>query len=474
MVAKLGQRSRVSFEVKKQVAADQPRPKRAAERFGNEFSSGRGSALRAKALNVTGATAFVSTRALTESEGAGSAWPTGPLSPGDENSPQVGVMQDRLIERGYLDANDVAGYRGRYGSNTEAAVELFQRANGLPPTGVADARTLQRMASTSATWSDVKASRDARVIGTPIGQAGQAPVPTMQTLEPQMHVGTTDAWVRDAPDAELIRQDTLIPAGTTVTVTMPQPEGGAEGWRHVSAEVDGKTITGWVMDGAGGIDRLVGVVDSRLEELGYLAPGTTTNEDAVRNYQLMNGLPATGQLDDETLASMWSSDAMTSTHLRQVVNAQWNHNSPNATSNDCGPTATAMALAAVGLKPIDNDDPAAAIAAMREVMGGSSSDKTGTGDIEAGIAAGGGSSYRVDTSDEVMLAVTDGDPVVLYGWNAEYQTYHWVTVQGFDPSTQTWLVSDPLSTTGVAQWSQAEFDTYFSDRTPSVAVENPR
>ena len=129
MIPKTGPKS---FEVKR--FTDEPQRKQTtrtpAERFGNEFSSGRGSALRAKALSVTGATAL-----------AGVVLPKGPLSPSQSVVPEVGVMQDRLIKLGYLDQEILGSYRGVYGNNTKAAVAVFQLANGLEPTGLADERT---------------------------------------------------------------------------------------------------------------------------------------------------------------------------------------------------------------------------------------------------------------------------------------------------------------------------------------------
>jgi hypothetical protein len=203
--------------------------------------------------------------------------------------------------------------------------------------------------------------------------------------------------------------------------------------------------------------------------LGYLPPKGAFSAEAVLNYQVMNGLEPTGTLSDETLASMWSPTALLSNHLRQVRDADYNHSADApATSVNCGPASVAMALAAVGLAPIDNADPQQAIDTAREAMGAAG--RTGPGQLEAAITAAGGTAYRVNSDAEVKLALANGDPVVLFG-----NTYggHWVTVQGYDPATDTYLVSDPMNPDGVSRWSKAEYDAYVNYSVDSVAVRDP-
>lgn len=56
--------------------------------------------------------------------------------------PAIADVQQALAERGY----DVGRPDGRWGVRTERALQLFQLANGIPPTGILDATTLRRLA----------------------------------------------------------------------------------------------------------------------------------------------------------------------------------------------------------------------------------------------------------------------------------------------------------------------------------------
>lgn len=67
------------------------------------------------------------------------------LQPGDDNA-EVLKLQTRLDELGYLDAE----YDGMYGEYTAGCVKAFQEANGLEPTGTADADTQRKLYSKSA------------------------------------------------------------------------------------------------------------------------------------------------------------------------------------------------------------------------------------------------------------------------------------------------------------------------------------
>jgi peptidoglycan hydrolase-like protein with peptidoglycan-binding domain len=68
--------------------------------------------------------------------------PAAPLASG-QNGPEVQQLQQRLVEMGYW----MPAVDGKYGSGTSHAVTAFQKANGLPRTGKADAATLAAMAT---------------------------------------------------------------------------------------------------------------------------------------------------------------------------------------------------------------------------------------------------------------------------------------------------------------------------------------
>jgi peptidoglycan hydrolase-like protein with peptidoglycan-binding domain len=67
--------------------------------------------------------------------------PGQPLSVG-QKGPEVGQLQQRLVEMGYWQP----GVDGTYSSATQHAVTAFQKANGLPRNGRADSTTLAAMA----------------------------------------------------------------------------------------------------------------------------------------------------------------------------------------------------------------------------------------------------------------------------------------------------------------------------------------
>lgn len=56
----------------------------------------------------------------------------------EDDSDLVATLQSRLMELGYFDYDEITTY---YGSVTKSAVKLFQRAQGLAQTGVADSET---------------------------------------------------------------------------------------------------------------------------------------------------------------------------------------------------------------------------------------------------------------------------------------------------------------------------------------------
>jgi len=72
----------------------------------------------------------------------------------ESDSDAVAVLQKRLMELGYFDFDEITTY---YGTVTESAVMLFQRAQELPQTGIADSETLRLLYSTDAQQYHMKA-----------------------------------------------------------------------------------------------------------------------------------------------------------------------------------------------------------------------------------------------------------------------------------------------------------------------------
>ncbi len=59
------------------------------------------------------------------------------------NSVSVGILQDRLAELGFADAR--TDMRGWFHDGTRKAVEEWQRANGVEPSGLCDSVTVERL-----------------------------------------------------------------------------------------------------------------------------------------------------------------------------------------------------------------------------------------------------------------------------------------------------------------------------------------
>jgi peptidoglycan hydrolase-like protein with peptidoglycan-binding domain len=73
----------------------------------------------------------------------------GDLKPG-EKGPDVRGLQTNLSEMGFKGADGKPlKVDGEYGGNTQAAVSAFQKANGLPETGIADKATLEKVGEKS-------------------------------------------------------------------------------------------------------------------------------------------------------------------------------------------------------------------------------------------------------------------------------------------------------------------------------------
>jgi peptidase C39-like protein/SH3 domain-containing protein len=313
------------------------------------------------------------------------------------------------------------------------------------------------------------------VIGPSIGTAGPAPVPTVDTLQFPPRTGTVNsngpANVRGDPSTTN-KPVGQVPSGAQLNILGEQGD-----WLHVSGTGwDGKPIDGWISKGlVKEAERQDPRVASRMESLGYVQHDGKVDDLAVHNFQAMNGLPV-GPMDDATLAAMWSADAKVNTHVMQFTNARWNPTGPGS-SNNCGPASVSMALAAAGIKPIDPADPEAAIDASRALTGGTKSDTTGSGQLTTAITGQGGQAYSITNMDQMQMAVSSGDPVVLFGYeqkNTDYRGAHWVAVVGYDKATDSFLVSDPLASDGVQRWSRADMQAYANfSVSDSVAVHNP-
>lgn len=71
------------------------------------------------------------------------------LQRGTTGAAVLGV-QKKLVAKGFLSPASLSTGRGIFGPRTEAAVRAFQKARGLPETGVAGSRTLAALSAADA------------------------------------------------------------------------------------------------------------------------------------------------------------------------------------------------------------------------------------------------------------------------------------------------------------------------------------
>ena len=222
-----------------------------------------------------------------------------PMKNGDFNG-QVQVMQHKLIDYGYY-AGEADGV---FSDATQAAVERFQRVNGLPVTGVADGTTMMRlMADAPVTWQGYLSE-----MSTAPGDTGLNVYALQRRLtEMGYYKGDCTGNYSDL---------------TVQAVTQFQLDSGMEG----TGNADAATWAALYSDSAvtrrradvlrqGDSGERVEQVRKRLSVMGYLGAGAGETYDyavetAVRLFQMANSLPVTGNVDAQTLASLQSGTAL--------------------------------------------------------------------------------------------------------------------------------------------------------------------
>lgn len=270
------------------------------------------------------------------STGAANQYPTLKLGDRDgaDSTAYIVFMQNRLIELGYLtDAAD-----GYFGENTQKAVMSFQKNNGLPDTGIADAATQEKLFSDISTL--VAMVEDSSTIGgvltrvqTMLGQWGfyGGPVDGMKGSGTDDAIRTFKAYMkRDNPSFGVT--PTPEPTATPdpngafndmpVVVDMPlnTPSNAYEYDETITDAimeyVDGAksfvTFRENVQEGSTGEEALR--VQTRLHQLKYLYANDgvfgALSVRALKYFQRKNGLEETGVADAATQSMLFSAKAL--------------------------------------------------------------------------------------------------------------------------------------------------------------------
>lgn len=212
------------------------------------------------------------------------------LRQGDK-SDAVKKLQQRLKELGYFDDECI----GTFGKVTKAAVEAFQKQNGLTVDGIAGERTLNKLYSTSA--KKASAAETTSVLN--IGSRGDEVTKLQKMLKKLGYTNSVTGYygniTKDAVKA-FQSKNSLTANGVANSATVKKITAAYEKADEI-VKVDGLTI------GSRGND--VTDLQKMLKKLGFTSSVTgyfgTTTEGAVKEFQEKNGLTANGIANDATV-----------------------------------------------------------------------------------------------------------------------------------------------------------------------------
>ncbi|MGP3561979.1 C40 family peptidase [Geobacillus sp. BK01] len=213
----------------------------------------------------------------------------------------VKVLQQRLKQLGYFQYPEITGY---FGTVTEKAVKQFQRANGLPANGTADAATLERLERAA---SQRAAAASPSPAALKIGSRGSQ-VSQLQTNLKQLgyftYPNVTGYYGTITADAvRRFQKDNGLPAtGLADEATLARIADAAKKKTAPPAEPNRPAIRLTIGSRGHDVER----VQTNLKQLGYFTYPTitgyygTATADAVRRFQQDAKLPATGVVDGDT------------------------------------------------------------------------------------------------------------------------------------------------------------------------------
>ena len=262
------------------------------------------------------------------------------LEPGDTND-EVTALQNRLMELGYLTGTA----DGRYGTQTQNAVKLFQKALGISQTGIANVSLQERLYAANAPVYTPSAATSVPSSGDTVTSVAAYPtlvrgdasddVTTLQRRLQELGYlsgsadgkfgGQTEAAVKafqarlgltqsgvassslqerlysaDAPRALATAAPTAAPTVRPTVAPTAVPAAQNNGYSDLTYGTKNSLA--------------VQQMQNRLKELGYFSATATGNyyaqtADAVRAFQAAAGLNATGTATAETLARLYASNA---------------------------------------------------------------------------------------------------------------------------------------------------------------------
>ena len=237
----------------------------------------------------------------------------------EDGGDDVRRLQQRLLGLGC----SVSAPDGSYGGDTARAVRIFQYYNDLEQTGEADMETLNRIFSAEAKAPDyamlsVGSGGDAvRTLQTRLRELGFTNVGTDGDYGAgtQRAVETLQNYMRELERAQLLAADPSIPADADLSEQLTVEVNGVADPLLLDAfyaesfpAVPEALSSGDAGDDVVRVQRRLNGLEFFFGALDGSYGGQTAQ--AVKDFQKRNSLPQTGEADRQTLARLFSGDAL--------------------------------------------------------------------------------------------------------------------------------------------------------------------
>ncbi len=217
-------------------------------------------------------------------------------------------LQKRLKELGYFNVY-ATGY---YGDTTAAAVEAFQKRNGLSQTGKCNSATLNKIYSDSA-----KPAKDEETDGSlEYGDQGEAVKKMQQRLKDLGYFNTTCTGYYGGQTESALKKfqgrNGLTANGRANETTLNKLY-SSSAKKAESSSSSSSSSSSTLKVGSSGAE--VRALQNRLAELGYFDHSVTgyygdVTEDAVKAFQKRNNLTVNGVVNATTMKKILSSNAI--------------------------------------------------------------------------------------------------------------------------------------------------------------------
>ena len=217
------------------------------------------------------------------------------------NDEEVVKIQERLAELGYYDGP----IDGDFGDATEAAFKAFQTNAGLTPDGIAGADREVLYSDNAPAAKKDKDDKDDKDDAKKDDDIDSEEEPTVAATQPE----------EEEPEATEPEEE------PTVAVTEPEEEEPTTTAVVAASNDDDedddepKSSTPVIIAENGDFNDQVSKIQIKLTELGYYSMDTSGifgdyTEEAVKDFQIANGIDATGKVDAKTFEVMFSDDAI--------------------------------------------------------------------------------------------------------------------------------------------------------------------